>query len=160
MKQVATTEQPSTFTLLRLHLNAIAQATENIVEYEGHISNEVSVITASLDALELNIGEIVDWATSCAKAFLAISDGKSDTPYHPAMLSLHHETTRDISIILRSNIDMAKSFYEGTVRAQLKQEQADAEATYFKNKRIDVLCDADNAAEEEFCGRDGEGEPT
>jgi hypothetical protein len=76
---------------------------------------------AALDALEMSIGEIVDWGTEYAAT-------------ERARIVVHPANQYKIDLITKE-LEMSKSFFEGTERAALEQERADAEKKYGSSNR-------------------------
>lgn len=123
----------------RLLFNTIGKALQNFYEGADPRGN-LKIAENSLHELDMSVREIVDWGVRYAEAVQSITN---------------NNVTK---ALINSDLKSAESFFEGTVRDTLEQEQAEAEQRYYKDRRINAQCDADNAKNEEFCGPDGKGE--
>jgi hypothetical protein len=143
--------EKNVFSDARLSLNTIGKALDQLSEAGATLpakhEQAINIAYAALRALDMSVRKIVGTAKFHAER------------HGGALATLYNERSEKRNRIkINDYIKSADSFFEGTERDTLKQEQAEAEERYYKNHRIDAACDADNAKSEEFCGPDGEGE--
>ena len=128
----------------------------NTPEIHGHLGQNIRIAVAALRDLDMSVREIVDKNNEGWKAFRDMSVLACELSVRCGLRPPDDKAAMEVVDTYLTN---SKSFFEGTERDTLEQEQAETEQRYYKDRRIDALCDADNAKDEEFCGPDGEGEP-
>jgi 5'-3' exonuclease len=138
--------------------NDIFQVLKNLdTSCANDIASQLDVISAALHTLDMSVREIVDKLTHYGKLHIIANETLIRQTQE---LDSPHDGIQAIQDKLKLDILSAKSFSEGTARAVMEQEQADAEKRYYSDraKRVDAACDDDNTKDEEFRGPDGGGE--